>query len=47
MYTAEQARAYKPRLAAFEFLYAQLGCGRRTRCTSRRARATTSSRRPT
>ncbi|MBT2894853.1 HAD family hydrolase, partial [Streptomyces sp. McG2] len=26
VYTAEQARAYKPRLGAFEYLYAQLGC---------------------
>jgi 2-haloacid dehalogenase len=27
VYTAEQARAYKPRLRAFEFLLDQLGCG--------------------
>ncbi|MFD4990271.1 haloacid dehalogenase type II [Streptomyces sp. NPDC058374] len=27
IHTAEQARAYKPRLAAFEYLYEQLGCG--------------------
>jgi 2-haloacid dehalogenase len=27
VYTAEQARAYKPRLAAFEYLLDQLGCG--------------------
>jgi len=27
VYTAEQARAYKPRLAAFEYMLDQLGCG--------------------
>ena len=27
VYTAEQAKAYKPRLAAFEYLLDQLGCG--------------------
>jgi 2-haloacid dehalogenase len=27
VYTAEQARAYKPRLAAFEYLLERLGCG--------------------
>ena len=27
VYTAEQARAYKPRLRAFEYLLDQLGCG--------------------
>nr|UDM84250.1 haloacid dehalogenase type II [Streptomyces sp.] len=26
VYTAEMARAYKPRLGAFEFMYEQLGC---------------------
>jgi 2-haloacid dehalogenase len=27
VYTAEQARAYKPRFGAFEYMLAQLGCG--------------------
>lgn len=27
VYTAEQARAYKPRLQAFEYMLGQLGCG--------------------
>jgi 2-haloacid dehalogenase len=27
VYTAEQARAYKPRLAAFEYMLSRLGCG--------------------
>jgi 2-haloacid dehalogenase len=27
VYTAEQAQAYKPRFQAFEYMFAQLGCG--------------------
>ena len=27
VFTAEQAQAYKPRLAAFEYMFDQLGCG--------------------
>ena len=41
VYTAEQAKAYKPRLRAFEYMLEQLGCGRRTSCTSPPACGTT------
>ena len=27
VYTAEEARAYKPRMQAFEYMFDQLGCG--------------------
>jgi 2-haloacid dehalogenase len=27
VFTAQQARAYKPRLAAFEYMFSELGCG--------------------
>lgn len=36
VYTAEEARAYKPRLRAFEYMFDQLGCGpeRMMHCSS-------------
>ncbi len=41
VFTAEQARSYKPRMKGFEYMFDMLGCGRRTSATSRHRSATT------
>lgn len=45
--TAESAQAYKPRMQAFEYMFDQLGWGRKLACTCPRASAMTRIPRPT